>query len=825
MSPTPTLTADVDAKGGQLQILAAFAGLALGGALLAVLGPELARRHDRFTLVIAVCAAAGAVFAPGAPTGWVPLDVALRAGFAAALTVAAARAGTGTVAWLIAIAALAIVAAVCPVDVLATAALGLVAAQLGAGQSSPILRAVAAALAVQALLRLGGPLLTGASSIAVLVAVVPLLVSAYNALTDREQRVVGRVVAGSVAFCAIGVGVSVVAVLSARHDIDQGLEAGVSGQAAIGGGDANSAPEQLRASSAAFRHAEHTLGSWWARPAFAIPFVAQQARAVKTMASTGAALTNQAVDALATVDPATLSPRNGRIDIAAVAKVAAPLADVFATLERSQHLLDDVASPWLLPPVADRYRQLSRKVDHALATAEVATQAARLAPALLGANGPRRYLLVVQTPAEERGSGGFMGNWGEITAIDGRIELARFGRITELNDARRDLAAITIKNHDDFIAQYGDDATKTWGVNNFSPDFNTVADVLAQLYPQSGGSPVDGIISIDPYGLGKLLQAVGEVHVEGWPDALTTGNAAEVLLHEQYVRFSGTGSLSNDARKDFLGDTAKAVFNKLVNGGFAGPASLANAMAPAVDGRHLQMVSTHLDEQKLFVAMSATGAPPALQADSVGVVAQNFDGNKIDWFLSRHATYGVHWDPETGAVDGSLQIQLTNDAPTTGLPDTVIKGAGLASAHQTPTADGENLMLLSVYSAFPLQRLQLDGQLLSAAQYEEDGRHVYTTYVSVPSNTTRTVTATMHGVIARGQPYRLDPVWQPVVTPDTLDVHLDVPSGWVLADLSDLNGQSARVATATWALDQNHDGRASARRAQNFVIEWLRGQR
>ncbi|MEY2459784.1 MAG: hypothetical protein QOG30_1614, partial [Acidimicrobiaceae bacterium] len=158
-----------------MQILAAFAGLAIGAVLLIVVAPELVRRNPRGTLVVAAGAAAGAAFASGAPTGWAPFDAGLRAVFAALVTVAAARAGALTALWLTAIASLAIVVADCPVDYLATAALGLVVAQIGSGQKSPIMRALAAALAVQALLRLGGPLLTGASAFAVLVAVVPAL--------------------------------------------------------------------------------------------------------------------------------------------------------------------------------------------------------------------------------------------------------------------------------------------------------------------------------------------------------------------------------------------------------------------------------------------------------------------------------------------------------------------------------------------------------------------------------------------------------------------------------------------------------------------------
>jgi len=788
--------------------------------------------------LLAAVAAGGAALAPPEPTGWIPLDVVLRAGLAAALVLGAHRTSVAPTAWLVAVSSLALLVATSPLGLLAAGALGLVVAQAATGHPAPVLRAIAAGLAVQALLRLDWPVLTGASLVVGLIATIPLLVVASRTLPARQRRLVRRLAVGTIAYCTLGAVVGLLAALSARTDIERALEEGVGGLAAIGGDEPDRAPQRIQASSDAFADARDAMGAIWARPAYAVPFVAQQARAVHTMAASGAELTADALAALEEVDLEALSPRDGVVDLEAIAAATGPLQDAERTLRHTEGRLAAVGSPWLVGPLADRYAELSGEVTRASATAEVVAEGVRLAPRLLGGEGRRRYLLAVQTPAEARGGGGFMGNWGEITAVDGRIELVQFGRITELNDARPDPAGIVIEGQDDFLRRFGPDVATTWGVNNFSPDFPTVADVQAQLYPQSGGGPVDGVISIDPYGLAALLEAVGGVTVEGWPDKLDRRNAADVLLHEQYLAFPGAAAdrekerrgerdeddpSSNQERQDFLGDTAEAVFDKLVNAGFDGPAALADALYPAVEGRHLQIVSVHDDERALFEGLGTTGAPPALTGDSIGVVGQNYAGNKIDWFLTRSARYDVAWDPATGAVDGQLEVQLANAAPSSGLPGSVIGWGGDDSANQTRTADGENLMLVSLYSAFPMESPTLDGVAWPARHQLEGGRHVYTAYVSLPAGATRTLAATTVGALDPGEPYRFAPIWQPVVTPDELELEVRVPGGWVLSDLAGWGAASSRSATASWALDRDRAASMEARRSGIELLERLRG--
>jgi len=107
----------------------------------------------------------------------------------------------------------------------------------------------------------------------------------------------------------------------------------------------------------------------------------------------------------------------------------------------------------------------------------------------LGSNAPRSYFLAVQTEAESRASGGIIGNYGIITADDGKLRLTRFGQASPLQTsgdvARRKLIAPA-----DYIARYGQfEPQYRWANVPMSPDFPTVAKVIEGLYPQEGAFP------------------------------------------------------------------------------------------------------------------------------------------------------------------------------------------------------------------------------------------------------------------------------------------------------------------------------------------------
>src|SRR5207248_6942895 len=135
---------------------------------------------------------------------------------------------------------------------------------------------------------------------------------------------------------------------------------------------------------------------------------------------------------------------------------------------------------------------------------------------------------------EARGSGGLMANYGVLTVSGGRVHLAKVGRDPDLDEAGTNPKRLT--RPPDYLARYGKfEPAQTWENVTMSPDFPSVAEVMAQLYPQSGGVPIDGVIRLDPVALSGLLRLTGPVRVPGLPVTLDTHNAVRFLLRDEFT--------------------------------------------------------------------------------------------------------------------------------------------------------------------------------------------------------------------------------------------------------------------------------------------------
>ena len=137
---------------------------------------------------------------------------------------------------------------------------------------------------------------------------------------------------------------------------------------------------------------------------------------------------------------------------------------------------------------------------------------------MLGADEPRTYLVLFTTPSESRGLGGFVGSYAELTVDDGQLTLSDFGRAQDL-DAAAGQAGARVDGHEEFLRQYGrfgfdaDGAVGDAAFRNLAmtPDFPTVAEIAADLYAQTTGRQVDGVIAMDPFVVSALLRYTGPI--------------------------------------------------------------------------------------------------------------------------------------------------------------------------------------------------------------------------------------------------------------------------------------------------------------------------
>ena len=217
-----------------------------------------------------------------------------------------------------------------------------------------------------------------------------------------------------------------------------------------------------------------------------------------------------------------------------------------------------------------------------------------------------------------------------------------------------------------------------WSNITISPQFPSTGQVMAELYPQSGGRAIDGVFALDPFAVAGLLGFTGPISVDGVDGMLNKNNVVDFLLVEQY-------ETENDDRIDLLEEVSKETISLLLTGALPGPVVVADTLGPLVDEGRIVGWAADADEQQYFADLGLTGSMPTLDGgDGLAVVFNNAGANKLDVYLEREVDYDATVDTATGATTATATVTLTNSAPSSGLPDGVIGNyTGDATGHES----------------------------------------------------------------------------------------------------------------------------------------------
>ncbi|HEY5170393.1 MAG TPA: DUF4012 domain-containing protein [Acidimicrobiia bacterium] len=717
----------------------------------------------RAVLLIAAMSAIAAGIRPCRPIGSNIADRSYTAGFAALV------AYCGTTASLPALACAALVLAVfggsITLHALGLLMLACLAVLARRRKLDAVAGAVIAAVTVQGLLRLPISSPTYGSAAAAAAGTMPILASAALGSDGAGRRIVVRALLaalGVVFVCSAIAGIVALRTHSLLDEAERNARAGVDAAKAA---DRQGAATDFARAEQNFRTAAHVAGAWWTWPARQVPVFAPQVRTIDQVVAIGAHTLPLAEAGVQDVDPNRLRLRNGRVDLAAL-QAYLPVFQRLATgTARASTELGRVRSTWLVSPLADAVARLARTVSKADDSAQTARQAVALAPQILGRGATRRYLVLFVTPAELRGSGGLIANYGVLVARDGALHLDALGRGPQLNDT-----GSPNKHLDgpaEYLARYGRfDPASTWENITMSPDFPSVGQVASQLYPQSGGTRVDGVLSLDPVALSDLLALTGPVVIPGLPHRLDAGNVVQFLYHDEYAL-----NLSHDERINLLGAVARATFDQLTHGSSASPSEFANEMSPALGAKDLTMWFANAAEQQFAVRIGGDGSVAPATGDSFGLIAQNAGGNKLDAYLHRQVVYSATVDANSGRESASATITLRNDAPSSGLPIDII-------GNQVGLPTGTTRLIIAAYSRLTLGTATLDGHPLRLVAEREFGRNVYWAYVDVPPGGSRHLVLHLDGAVdlSRGS-YTFDWFSQVLPNPDRVDWSLHVEGG------------------------------------------------
>lgn len=737
---------------------------------------------------IAGFAALGGAAAGCEPTGLLVADVALSALLAGLITLACSRArrwswvvlGAGTFAFA---------GGLWEWRVIALASFALAVGAVVLEERSRALGAVIGGLAVQSLLRLPDMAFHGFTALLVIAICAPVLLTGYQRARAEERDVIRWIVFASIGLITlIGVAYGAAAFLAREH-LTSGLDQAAAGLDAARDGHDDEAARLLQAGADSFGSADSLLNGPLALPARAVPLLGIQAKATGEMAASGHDLLTAASRTASSVKYDDLRPAQGQIDIAAIYNSVEPLGASLDALERAEVALGEVADPWLVSPIAEPLDEFRDEVDETLPEARLAVGAVDAAPLILGANGPRRYVVLLGQPAESRFGGGFIGTWAELSAHLGDVELVDSGTIEELKNAPG-ATERTLEEPRQYLERYAR-YFPTYNLQNIaaSPHFPHVREAIEGLYPQTGRDPIAGAIYVDPEGVAALLELSGPVEVEGLAEPLTAENAAQFLTTDIYEQYPDTTE-----RDALLQRAIEAVFDALTSRDLPGPRAASDALAEATAGGHLSFsVSDDRAEDFLRTAgINGRFTPVPDDGDFVALKTANAAPNKIDTYLQRSLDYEVALDPATGNLRATATVTLTNTAPASGLPDNVGTNRGIVRGDADAPPPGTAIEYVSLYSPHALRAASSGGEPASIEQQTELQRNVYSLKVSVAPGESQTITFELEGDYEGD--YHLLVDHQATAVEDQVSVSVGAPSGWIPVRLRGLEATDDRTA-------------------------------
>lgn len=487
--------------------------------------------------------------------------------------------------------------------------------------------------------------------------------------------------------------------------------------------------------------------------------ISEVARSADDVAGLGLA---PLVKVLGTLKWEKLLPSTEGADLAPL-KAAAPNVSGAANAVRlSADRLNRIDASTLVPQVAEPLSAARAQLQEVSVTLTAAATASEIAPAMLGADSQRSYLLMVQNNAEVRASGGIPGALALMSFDKGKLTLGAQSSAGDMGVMNPPLVVDQPQQHI-FSGRLG----KFMQDVNLTPDFPTAATTAQAMWERKNGQRVDGVISIDPIALGYVLDATGPVRLQkpelvslagtGLPTELNGDNVVQTLLSDVYSEIQ-----QPNLQDQYFAGVAQEVFVALSDGN-SNPQELLRGLTRAADEGRVRVWSASADEQAIIARYPLGGSVvgPSVKPAEFGVYFNDGTGAKMDYYVKRTVQL-VKECPADGYEQTTVRVTTTNAAPpdaATSLPP-YVTGDGVFGV--PPGSVQTNIVAYGPAQA-QVETAKLDDQRTEFAPYFHGNRPVGVLAIRLAPGESKTVDFTFGKIVQHTEP-------NVVVTPTVQDV-------------------------------------------------------
>lgn len=472
----------------------------------------------------------------------------------------------------------------------------------------------------------------------------------------RNRHILITVLAILLALAAIA-GAFVWSALSAKNELQQAVSSAKGMQDTISQADEQQLTAKITEFSGHIDKAyRHTSSPLWG-VASHLPYVGGDISAVRTTVTSLEDISSQALPQLVkvvkNVDIDNIHVQNGTVSIPGLESSQEPLGVADKVIDNATRELKAAKQPNI------------QQIKTALATAKTYCEKlsgtvhsmnvlAQLLPSMLGTDShandaPRNYLILAQTNAEARPSGGLTGSLGVVTVQGGHLSMQPFVSDADIPKADEPVVKLTAEEKMLFTDKLGTDIRDA----NFTPDFPRTGEIVRAMWAKRYGLQVDGVIAIDPLFLQNMLDVTGGVTM---PDGsvLDGDTTAQTLLNTVYAR------MTPEQTDEYFSQAAQLAFDHITQNA-NNPKGYINALSKSIDQGHLLLWSAHENEQNLIAESNISGRLITEGAKpQVGVYVSDETQSKMDWYLHREVTTEFQKVAANGANQYTVHIKMKN---------------------------------------------------------------------------------------------------------------------------------------------------------------------
>ncbi|MFI5269012.1 MAG: DUF4012 domain-containing protein, partial [Chloroflexota bacterium] len=274
---------------------------------------------------------------------------------------------------------------------------------------------------------------------------------------------------------------------------------------------------------------------------------------------------------------------------------------------------------------------------------------------VIGADATRHFLIQTLDRGELRSTGGFTGQYAELTLTGGKLGPLSLQDVNCLDYLTGCLSNGWIFGRRPPAPYNSWWPFANWGLrdSNLSADFPTNAQLVLSVYQHESGHKMDGLIDISPLAIEDVLRVTGPIYVQLYNETITASNL-ETRLHyyqQDPVAIALEKKLSGGGRKSFTQLVGQLLQDKVKALPLSMMLPLAKQMFSDLRSKNLQVYFTDPASEALLTKYSLNGAVDTTPGvDGYMLVQSNVSVSKASTFVNVTQSDSVTLDAKGGAT-------------------------------------------------------------------------------------------------------------------------------------------------------------------------------